>query len=155
MAMSTGYAFDQLSAARTVAGMVLDQLFDPERANRLISFADRQQNALTLPQVIDTVEKKVWSTGAKGVDKSLQRQTQRVFVDALMALGANPASTPDVKAVAMASVVALHARVAAMKDEDAVTEAHLRQIERDLAKYVQNPTMPKKSDAPPPIMAPI
>jgi hypothetical protein len=155
MAMSTGYAFDQLSAARTVAGMVLDQLFDPERANRLISFADRQQNALTLPEVIDTVEKKVWSTGARGVDKSLQRQTQRVFVDALMALGANPASTPDVKAVAMASVVALHARVAAMKDEDAVTEAHLRQIERDLAKYVQNPTMPKKSDAPPPIMAPI
>ena len=155
MAMSTGYAFDQLSAARTVAGMVLDQLFDAERANRLISFADRERNALTLPEMIDTVEKKVWSPGATGVNKSLQRQTQRVFVDALMALGANPASTPDVKAVVMASVVALHTRVAGMKDEDAVTEAHLRQIERDLAKYVQNPTMPKKSDAPPPIMAPI
>jgi len=45
--------------------------------------------------------------------------------------------------------------IAEMKDADAVTEAHLRQSERDLAKYIQNPVAPKKSAAPPPIMAPI
>ena len=36
----------QLSAARTVAGLVFDQLFEPEKAARLISFADRQDGAL-------------------------------------------------------------------------------------------------------------
>jgi hypothetical protein len=155
MAMSTGYAFDQLSAARTVAGLVLDQLFEPEKAARLISFADRQPGALTLPETIDAVTRKVWSPAAAGMNKSLQRQTQRVFVDALMALGANPASTPDVKAVVMASLTNLRTQVAAMKDDDAVNEAHLRQIDRELGRYLQNPVMPRKSSAPPPVMAPI
>jgi hypothetical protein len=155
MAMATGYAFDQLSAARTIAGMVLDQLFEPEKANRLISFADRQQGALTLPETIEAVSKKVWAPGASGMNKSLQRQTQRVFVDSLMALGADTRSTPDVKAVVMSELTSIRTQVAGMKDPDAVTEAHLRQIDRELGRYLQTPTMPKKSDAPPPIMAPI
>jgi hypothetical protein len=153
--MATGYAFDPLSAARTLAGIVLDQLFEPEKAARLISFADRQDGALTLPEVIDLTSKRVWGTPAAGVTKSIQRQIQRVFVDDLMALGANPASTPDVKAVVMAAMGTLRTQVAGMKDNDPVTEAHLRQVERDLTRYSQNPAAPKKSDAPPPIMAPI
>jgi hypothetical protein len=153
--MPTGYAFDQLSAARTVAGLVLEQLFEPEKAARLISFADRQQNALTLPEVIDAVSKKLWTAAATGTAKSLQRQTQRVFVDALMALGANPASTPDVKAVVMAAVTSLRTKVGEMKDSDAVTDAHLRQVERDLARFLQNPTAPRTTAPPPPVMAPI
>jgi hypothetical protein len=153
--MSTGYAFDQLSAARTQAGIVLEQLFEPEKAARLISFADRQQGALTLPEVIEAASKQVWNTPAQAPAKSLQRQTQRVFVDALMALGANPASTPDVRAVVMAEVTSLRTKVAEMKDSDPVTEAHLRQVERDLARFLQNPTMPKNAAPPPPVMAPI
>ena len=153
--MPTGYAFDQLSAARTLAGMVLDQLFEPEKANRLIAFADRQQGALTLPEVIDATSKKVFGAAQQGVDKSLQRQTQRVFVDALMTLGASPESTPDVKAVVMAAVGTLRTQVTGMKDSDPVTEAHLRQVERDLTRYAQNPAAPKRSAAPPPVMAPI
>jgi hypothetical protein len=55
----------------------------------------------------------------------------------------------------MAAVTSLRGQVTGMKDTDAVTEAHLRQIERDLGKFLQNPTAPKSSAAPPPIMAPI
>ena len=73
--MPTGYAFDQLSAARTIAGLVMDQLFEPEKAARMISFADRQKDALTLPELIDAVSKKVWDAPAQGAAKSLQRQT--------------------------------------------------------------------------------
>jgi hypothetical protein len=153
--MSTGYAFDQLSAARTLAGMVLDQLFEPEKAARLISFADRQAGALTLPELIEAANKRIWGTPAQGVNKSLQRQAQRVYVDALMTLGANPASTADVRAVVMAAVTSLRGQVAGMKDADAVTEAHLRQVERELAKFIQTPATPKHSAAQPPIMAPI
>ncbi len=156
MESSTGYAFDHLAAARTIAGLVFDQLFEPETAARLIGFADRQQNALTLPEVIDACSKKVFGAPAPaGMLRSLQRQTQRVFVDAVMTLGASPTATPDVKAVVMASLANVRATVAGLKDSDAVNEASLRQIERDLTRYAQNPTMPKKSSATPPIMAPI
>jgi Met-zincin/Domain of unknown function (DUF5117) len=154
--MPTGYAFDQLSAAATIAGLVMDQLFEPEKAARLISFADRQQGALTLPELIDAASKKVWDAPAQGAAKSLQRQTQRVFVDSLMILGANPNSTSDVKAVVMAEIGALRTKVAERKDPDPVTEAHLRQVERDLGRFLQNPSSaPKRSSPPPPIMAPI
>jgi hypothetical protein len=156
MESSTGYAFDHLAAARTIAGLVFDQLFEPETAARLIGFADRQPNALTLPETIDACARKVFGEPASaGMLHSLQRQTQRVFVDALMTLGASPTATSDVKAVVMASVTAIRTQVANLKDADPVNEASLRQIERDLTRYAQNPTMPKKSSATPPIMAPI
>ena len=155
MEMQTGYAFDHLAAARTIAGLVFQQLFEPEKAARLIAFADRQPNALTLPETIDASVKKVFAPFGQGMNKSLERQTQRVLVDSLMALGANAASTPDVKAVVMASLTSLRTQVAGMKDSDPVTEAHLRQLERDLGRYTQNPTVPKVAAGPAPIMAPI
>jgi hypothetical protein len=152
----TGYAFDHLAAARTIAGLVFDQLFQPETAARLIDFADRQANALTLPETIDACATKVFGVPAPaGMLRSLQRQTQRVFIDALMTLGASPASTPDVRALVAASLATIRTQVAGLKDADPVNDASLRQIERDLTRYAQNPTMPKKSSATPPIMAPI
>jgi hypothetical protein len=156
MESSTGYAFDHLAAARTIAGLVFDQLFEPATAARLVGFADRQQNALTLPEVIDVCAKKVFGTPAQaGMQRSLQRQTQRVFLDALMTLGASPQATPDVKAVVLASLAQVKTTVAGMKDADPVNEASLRQMERDLTRYAQNPMAPKKASAAAPIMAPI
>src|ERR1700759_4644153 len=104
---------------------------------------------------MEAAEAKVWGAAADGAAKSLQRQTQRVFADALMTLGASPAAPPDVKAVVMAELGALRAKVAQMKDGDPVTEAHLRQVERDLARFLQNPTAPRTVAPPPPVMAPI
>ncbi|MDE3196173.1 MAG: zinc-dependent metalloprotease, partial [Acidobacteriota bacterium] len=156
MESSMGYAFDHLAAARTIAGLVFDQILEPQTAERLIGFADRQQNALTLPELIDDCAKKVFGPPAPaGMLRSLQRQTQRVFIDDLMTLGASPQSTGDVKAVVRASAASIKARVASMKDSDPVNEASLRQIEHDLTRYAQNPAMPKKSSAVAPIMAPI
>jgi hypothetical protein len=42
-----------------------------------------------------------------------------------------------------------------MKDADPVTEAHFRQVERDLQRFIQNGTAPRRSAPPPPVMAPI
>ncbi|MDP9171471.1 MAG: zinc-dependent metalloprotease [Acidobacteriota bacterium] len=156
MESSTGYAFDHLAAARTIAGLVFDQIFEPETAARLIGFADRQANALTLPETIDACAKKVFGAPAPaGMLRSMQRQTQRVFIDAVMTLGASPSATPDVKAVVMASLAAVRTQVAGLKDSDSVNEVSLRQMERDLTRYAQTPTTPKKSSAAAPVMAPI
>jgi Met-zincin len=150
-----GAAFDHLSAAKTVAGLVLDQMLDAETANRLIAFADRQQNALTLPELIETANKAIWVSGGEGMNKSIQRGTQRVYLDALMTLGADNASTSDVKAVVMMEMAAIKTQLAGMKDSDPVTEAHLRQLERDATRYLNNPQAPRRSTPPPPTMAPI
>jgi hypothetical protein len=105
--------------------------------------------------VIETCIKKVWAPVSSGPDKSSQRQAQRVFVDALMTLGASAASPPDVKAVVIAEAGTLRTKIAELKDPDAVNEAHLRQIERELGRYLQNPTVPRNSAPPAPVMAPI
>ncbi len=58
--MPTGAAFDYLAAARTLSAMVLEQLLEPERSARLISFAERQPDALTLPDVLRAVLAETW-----------------------------------------------------------------------------------------------
>ena len=40
--LSSDYAFDHLQAARILAAMVLGDLLQPDRAARLVAFADRQ-----------------------------------------------------------------------------------------------------------------
>jgi hypothetical protein len=150
--VATGYAFDHLSAARTLADMVIGQLLEPERAARLISFADRQDNALTLPEALNTLMTNTWFAprDQTPMQRSLRRVTQRVLLDSIMGLAANPKTTPEVRAVAMEQLVQLKAKLAAQTDPDAVTEAHFRQSERDIAQFLTNPVLPAgKTVAPP------
>ncbi|MCU1259244.1 MAG: hypothetical protein JWO80_2129 [Bryobacterales bacterium] len=157
--VSTGYAFDHLSATRTLADMVIGQLLDPEKANRLISFADRQDNALTLPETINKVLDATWNAprDATPMLRSLRRVTRQVALDDLMMLGANPKSTPETRAVVIEQLVQLKARIAGMHDADAVNEATLRQSERDLTRYLVNPSMatPKAAALAQPAGAPL
>ena len=53
--LSEDYAFDQLRAARILAALVLEPLLDPDRAERLIAFSDRNAQMPSLPEVIDIV----------------------------------------------------------------------------------------------------
>ena len=139
--MATGYSFDHLSAARTLAGMVIGQVLEPEKAARLISFADRQENALTLPETIGALLGATWRAPRDGTPmaRSLRRVTQQVMLDSMTGLAANPKTTPEARAVVMEQLVQLKAKVAESHDADAVTEAHLRQSERDITRFLANP----------------
>ena len=53
--LSSDAAFDHLKAARILSAMVLEPLLEPDRASRLIGFADRQSGALTLPDVVQAM----------------------------------------------------------------------------------------------------
>ena len=53
--MSGDYAFDHLRAARILSAMVLEPLLAPDRAARLVAFADRQSGAPTLPDVVQAM----------------------------------------------------------------------------------------------------
>jgi hypothetical protein len=139
---SNDYAFDQLRAARILSGLVLEQLLDPATGARLIAFADRQQGALTLPELISQVMQATWGAPRDGQqgDRSLRRVTQRVALEALMMMGGDANATPEVRAVVLDRLDKLRAELGSRHDEDAVTEAHYRQAERDIARYLENPT---------------
>ena len=139
--MSSDYAFDHLRAARILAAMVLGDLLQPDRAARLVAFADRQTNALTLPDVVAEVLKATW--GPHGSESprhvSIRRVTERAALDALMILGGHADTTPEVRAYVLQQIRALGQSLAARKDADPMAEAHLRQAETDITRYLQNP----------------
>jgi hypothetical protein len=140
--LSSDYAFDHLRAARILAAMVLGDLLTPDRAARLVAFADRQANALSLPEVIDAVLKATWGPhGAETpMQASLRRVTERAALDALMILGGHADTTPEARAVVLQAIGRLGQGLTARKDDNPVGEAHLRQAERDITRYLQNPS---------------
>jgi hypothetical protein len=139
--------------------MIVGQVLVPETANRLISFADRQENALTLPEVINKLLDATWNAPRDTTPmlRSLRRVARQVTLDELMMLGGNPEAAPETRAVALEQLVQLKGKISGMHDADAVTEATLRQSERDLTGYLVNPMMnaPKNASLPQPAGAPL
>jgi hypothetical protein len=150
--MAGDYAFDHLRAARILAAGVIEQLLQPDRAARLIAFADRQASALTLPEVLDTILDNTWraSRDEQLMEHSLRRVAQRVALDSMMILGASADATPEVRAVVLDQIVRLKDEIAGKTDSDPVTAAHLRQAVRDIERYMEDPaSVAPKSAAPP------
>ena len=144
--LSSDYAFDHLRAARILAALVLEPLVEPERAARLVAFADRQPGTLGLPEVMQAMLARTWKA-ARDADprhRSLRRVTQRVALDSMMILGASENTTPEARAYVLNQIARLASDIATRKDEDPLTEAHYRQAERDIARYLADP----KANAP-------
>lgn len=141
--VATGEAFDHLSAARTASALVLEQVLRPERGARLVTFADRQADPLTLPDVLKAVTQATWTSSDRGdtpMTRSLRRVAEREALDAMMILAADPDVTPEVRAITLQHLIGLQSAIAGRHDADPAAEAHLRQAERDLTRYLQNPT---------------
>ena len=139
--MSENYAFDHLRAARILSALVVEEILQPDRAARLVAFSDRQEDALTLPEVIDALLSESWMTKRRADPgmNSLIRVTQRVVLDALMILGSHEETTPETRAVVFQILVELTASLSDRHEKDRVTEAHLRQAERDIARFLVDP----------------
>ena len=139
--MAGDYAFDHLRAARILSAMVFEPLLTPERAARLVAFADRQPGAVSLADVVDAVLGRTWRApvDADARHRSLRRVAQRTALDALMMLGADADTTPDVRAYVLDRIARLGESLRTRRDEHALTEAHYRQAERDIARYLENP----------------
>jgi hypothetical protein len=140
--MAEDYAFDHLRAARILSAMVLEPLFTPARAARLVAFADRQQGALSLPEVVDAVLARTWraAPSANARHAALRRVTERVALDSLMMLGAHADTSPEVRAYVLQQIARLgESSIQAPQDAGPVAEAHYRQAQRDIARYLENP----------------
>jgi len=139
--MADDYAFDQLRAARVVAGLVLAPLFEADRAERLLAFADRQPDTLTLPELVDTVIAHTWGAASDRESRhaTLRRVTQGVALDALMQLGASTDLSPEARAFVLDQVASLGDSLAGRRANDPVTQAFYRQSARDIARYLEDP----------------
>jgi Met-zincin len=144
--LSEDYAFDHLRAARILSALVLEPLLEPERAARLVSFADRQPGSLGLPEVMQAMLARTWKAArdADARHRSLRRVTERVALDAMMILGGNDDTTPEARAFVLDQIARLASEIATRKDDDPLTDAHYRQAERDIARYLTDP----KANAP-------
>jgi hypothetical protein len=139
--MSEDYAFDHLRAARILAAMVIEPLFAPDRAARLVAFADRQPNQLSLPEVVDQVLTHTWRAAPSTDPKTqaLRRVTERVALDAMMILGAHEDTSPEVRAFILDQIARLGESLASRKGDTPMAEAHYRQAARDVAQYLEDP----------------
>jgi hypothetical protein len=139
--MAGDYAFDHLRAARILSAMVFEPLLTPARAARLVAFADRQADAVSLPEVVEAVLAQTWRASADtdARHRSLRRVTQRTALDALMMLGADAETSPDVRGYVLDQIARLGESLKTRRDENPITDAHYRQAERDIQRYLENP----------------
>lgn len=147
-------AFDELGAARTLAQMVVDLVLQRERAARLVQFAARPGQQLTLPALIDSVVAATWRRPAPASARlaALQRVAQRAVTDRLIHLAADSLAAPEVRAIADFKLTELRAqartRAAAGGTDD---RAHWQAIARDIGRWLDDGDVPRLS---PPLTAP-
>jgi hypothetical protein len=144
--LSSDDVFDQLRAARILAGMVLEPLFDAAKSSRMIALGARQPDTLTFPEMVDTVLAHSWSAPADGAasDRALRRVTQQVALESMMILGGNDDAAPEARAYVLDKLSTLATTLKTKPGADALTTAFYRQTARDIAHYLEDP----KANAP-------
>ncbi len=143
-------AFDELGAARTLAQMVVDGLLQRDRAGRLVEFATRQRDALTLGEVVDSLVARTWRVDPPGNEKlaALRRVASRAVADRLLALAADREAAPEVRAMADFKIGRLRdlARQRARAGSDA-SRAHWDAVAGDLTRWIERRELPQPTPA--------
>lgn len=141
-------AFDELGAAQTLSQMILDMIFERDRAARLVEFATRGAGPhLTLGATIDAVVGATWDGARPASAKlaALQRVTQRAVADRLLLLAADSEASPEVRAMAELKIRDL-ARRAKARQTSARTDdeqAHWLAIVDDLNRWIDKRELSK------------
>ena len=146
----TAPAFDELSAARTLAQMVVDAVLQRERAGRLVAFSTRALNALGLSETIDSLLAATWRRPA-ATDPALAalgRVTQRAVADRLLQLAADTAALPEVRAMVELKLRAMRDIARTRAGRGAETErAHWLALAGDLERWIERRELPAPSPA--------
>jgi hypothetical protein len=150
-----GYAFDQLSAARSLAGLVLDNGLEREKLARIVAFAARQPEPLTLGEVLDTMMVRTWEQPADSQPRhaALRRVVQRAFLDRLLILAADSQVTPEVKSWLHAELTNLQRRLDQDPGVNEEEHVHRTKAKHDIAHFLERPvdwTLQTTSATPPP-----
>ena len=144
-------AFDELSAARSLAQMIVDGLLQRERTARLVAFAPRSPNLPTLSEVIDALVASTWKRPVDASAKfaALQRVAQRAVADGLMALAADRNAAPEVRGIVDLKLAALQAfaQRTATLSQSVDTKAHTLAVAADIKRWLERGELPSPSPA--------
>ena len=147
----TDPAFDEISAARTLAQMIVDGILQRERAGRLVTFTSRGPSMLTLGETIDSLVARTWEAPDRGASPklvALRRVTQRAVADRLLLLAADADALPEARAIAEFEIARLRGvaqRHAA--SGDTMHRAHWSSIAGDFMRWTDRRELPKPSPA--------
>jgi hypothetical protein len=144
--MSDDAVFDQLRAARILAGIVIEPLFDADRSRRMVAQAARQPDTLTFPQMVDAVLAATWSASAGGdaAERALLRQTQNIAMLSMMKLGAAADAAPEARYYVLDKLAGLATDLAGRRDGDPLTAAFYRQSAREIERFLEEPVAPEE-----------
>jgi hypothetical protein len=143
--------FDELGAARTLSQMIVDGILQRERAARLVQFASRGANPLTLAETINKLVSATWGGPPQPSAKlsAIQRTTQRAVADRLLALAADKDAAPEVRAMAEFKIHELRAGAAARAAAQGSDEvrAHWLSIAGDFTRWIERRELPAPTPA--------
>lgn len=128
-------AFDQIGVARLLASTVMNDLFAPRRAARLVAFHARQPDAPSLEEVISRVIARTWGA-APGPQPALRRVVQRAVVDALIGLAADEAASVDARAGAEWGLREIAETIQNADLSDPSAEAHVLLAWADIDRFL-------------------
>lgn len=139
--MSDDPVFDQLRAARILAAIVLEPLFDPARSERMVALSARQPDPLTYPQMVDAVLASTWNAPAAGStqERALLRVTQNVAMQSMMMLGASDDASPEARYYVLDQLAQLAETLRSRRDNDPLTAAFYRESARQIDRYLEDP----------------
>lgn len=140
-----GTAFDPVTLAGGLATEVIGYLLDRERAARLVLFAARDAQQLTLDEVIRTIVARTWGAAAptSPAERAVLRASQRAALDALLDLGGDARAMPDVRAAAVAHITQLRARLGGAAGGDAAAAAHVAAARVDIDRFLAGDDKPE------------
>ncbi|HEU6452383.1 MAG TPA: zinc-dependent metalloprotease, partial [Gemmatimonadaceae bacterium] len=143
--------FDELGAARALAQLVIDDILQRERAGRLVAFAARSADALSLDETIDSLVSYTWNRPAPADRKlaAIQRVTARALADRLIALAADTAAAPEVRAMAELEIADLRPVAAsrAKRPGSTAARAHWASIAGDFTRWIERRELPTPTPA--------
>jgi hypothetical protein len=145
----TDPVLDPLGAAATAAEMVVSGLLQPERAARLVDFHRRDPAQPGLETVLDALIAQTFGSAAEPDERlaEIGRVVQVVTIDGLIALSANPVTTPGVRSRVDARLGELREDLAGVAGDGLAETAHRAALAANIERYLERDIPP---NAPPP-----
>jgi hypothetical protein len=130
-------AFDQVGAARTLAGEIVGGVLDPARAARVVAFHARDASLPSLEDVVARLVDDAWQRQASGAEAALARVVQSVVVEELLDLAADPDATIEARAAAEWGLRRSLERAAAAPGDVSATEAHRDYVAASITRFLE------------------
>jgi hypothetical protein len=144
-------AFDDLGAARSLAQMIVDAVLQPQRASRLVQFAARERDALTLGETIDSLVAAAWTPRPAESPKlaALHRVTRRAVAEKILELAADTEAAPEVRAIAELKLTRLRP-IATRRVSESLADADRAEwlaISGDMGRWLDRRELPNPTKA--------